>query len=104
MSWVSDAWDWYVANRETAAPLLAPLGSVLVGMGTIIVGGVVAWSALRQARTATNRHREQTRADQQRRVTESFSKAVEQLAHEKDAQTRLPDGVARPAHWPPEAP
>ena len=83
MSWVSDAWDWYIANRETAAPLLAPLGSVLVGMGTIIVGGAVAWSALRQARTATNRHREQTRADQQRRLTESFSKAVEQLASDK---------------------
>jgi hypothetical protein len=83
VAWVSDAWDWYIANRETAAPLLAPLGSVLVGMGTIVVGGVVAWSALRQARTATNRHREQTRADQQRRVTQSFSKAAEQLASEK---------------------
>jgi hypothetical protein len=83
MSWLSSAWDWYIANPEIAAPLLAPLGSVFVGMGTIIVGGVVAWSALRQARTATNRHREQTRADQQRRVTESFSKAVEQLAHKK---------------------
>ena len=32
MSWVSDVWDWYIANRETAAPLLAPLGSVVVGM------------------------------------------------------------------------
>lgn len=83
MAWVSDAWDWYIANRETAAPLLAPLGSVFVGMGTIIVGGVVAWSALRQARTATDRHREQTRADQQRRLTESFSKAVEQLSSDK---------------------
>ena len=83
MSWLSDAWDWYIANRETAAPLLAPLGSVLVGMGTIIVGGVVAWAALRQARTATNRHREQTLADQQRRLTESFSKAVEQLSSDK---------------------
>ena len=32
------------------------------------------------ARTATRRHYEQTGADQQRRLTESFSKAVEQLA------------------------
>jgi hypothetical protein len=52
-------------------------------MGTIVVGVVVAWAALRQARTASNRHHEQTRADQQRRLTESFSKAVEQLTHEK---------------------
>jgi Pentapeptide repeats (8 copies) len=43
----------------------------------------LVWAAVRQARTATNRHYEQTRADQQRRLTESFSKAVEQLAHDK---------------------
>ena len=57
----------------------------------------MARAALRQARTATEvarianrqaeiaavRHEEQTRADLQRRVTETFSKAVEQLASEK---------------------
>jgi hypothetical protein len=89
VSWISDALDWYAANRETAAPLLAPLASVLVGMGTIVVGVVVAWSALRQARTATNRHHEQTRADQQRRLTESFSKAVEQLSDRDKIEARL---------------
>jgi hypothetical protein len=90
-------WEWYVANRDDIAPLLAPLGSVVVGLGTVLVGGLVARAALRQARTATEvahianrqaeiaavRHDEQTRADRQRRVTEAFSKAVEQLAHEK---------------------
>jgi hypothetical protein len=90
-------WDWYHQNREAIAPLLAPLGSLAVGFGTIIVGGLVAWAALRQARTATRvaeianrqaeiasqRHDAQTRADQQRRITESFSKAVEQLANDK---------------------
>jgi hypothetical protein len=37
--------------------------------------------SIQQARTATRRHYEQTRADQQQRLTESFSKAVEQLAN-----------------------
>jgi hypothetical protein len=69
--WISDAWDWYLANPE-ARPIVAGLG-----------GAALVWAAVRQARTATNRHYEQTRADQQRRLTESFSKAVEQLAHEK---------------------
>jgi Pentapeptide repeats (8 copies) len=43
----------------------------------------------RQARTATNRHYEQTRADQQRRLTESFSKAVEQLSDRDKIEARL---------------
>ena len=97
-------WDWYQQNREAIAPLLGPLGSIVVGFGTIAVGVLVAWAALRQARTATRqaqiatqvaeianrqaeiasqRHEAQTKADQQRRITESFSKATEQLASEK---------------------
>src|SRR5215469_8071884 len=97
-------WDWYQQNRDPIAPLLAPLGSLVVGFGTIAVGGLVAWAALRQARTATQqaqiatevariancqaeiarqRHEAQTKADQQRRITETFSKATEQLASEK---------------------
>jgi hypothetical protein len=43
----------------------------------------LVWAAIQQARTATRRHYEQTRTDQQRRLTESFSKAVEQLASDK---------------------
>jgi hypothetical protein len=97
-------WELYHSNRDDIAPLLAPLGSVLVGLGTVLVGGLVARAALRQARTATEqaktatevarianrqaeiaalRHEEQTRADRQRRITDTFSKAVEQLASEK---------------------
>src|SRR5690349_5878609 len=38
---------------------------------------------LRQAATASKRHQEQTNADRQRRITESFSKAVEQLGNDK---------------------
>lgn len=39
----------------------------------------MAWAALRQAATARHRHEQQTDADRQRRISESFSKATEQL-------------------------
>lgn len=68
MSFLSDPWGWYAANREAVTPLLAPLASVLVGLGTVVIGGLVALAALRQARIARQRHYEQTRADQQRRL------------------------------------
>jgi hypothetical protein len=96
---VSLLWELYRSNRDDIAPLLAPLGSVFVGLGTVLIGGLVARAALRQARTATEvarianrqaeiaavRHEEQTRADRARRVTDTFSKAVEQLGSEKIA-------------------
>jgi hypothetical protein len=72
MSWVSAAWTWYAANSDKVNPIVAGLG-----------GAALVWAAIQQARTATRRHYEQTRADQQRRLTESFSKAVEQLASDK---------------------
>ena len=45
-------------------------------------------AALEQAKTAAERHEEQTRADRERRITESFAKAVEQLGSDK-LETRL---------------
>ena len=39
-------------------------------------------------RTVLNRHEAQTETDRQRRITESFTKAVEQLAHQ-DIEVRL---------------
>ena len=72
MSWVSDGWAWYTTNSGHVNPIVAGFG-----------GAALVWAAIRQARTATNRHHEQTRADQQRRLTESCSKAVEQLASDK---------------------
>jgi uncharacterized protein YjbI with pentapeptide repeats len=72
MSWLSSAWDWYAAHSDKVNPIVAGLG-----------GAALVWAAIRQARTATDRHYEQTHADQQRRLTETFSKAVEQLASEK---------------------
>ena len=82
-SWI---WETYKANREHIVPLL-----------TFVAASIVAWAALRQARTATRqaktaaqqaeiarlRHEEQTKADHQQRITESFTKAVEQLGSEK---------------------
>jgi uncharacterized protein YjbI with pentapeptide repeats len=55
-----------------------------------------AWAALKQVETAADqakiaadRHEEQTRADRERRITESFAKAVEQLGSDKQIATRL---------------
>jgi hypothetical protein len=72
MLWVSAGWAWYAANSSKVDPIVAGLG-----------GAALVWAAIREARTATNRYYEQTRADQQRRLTETFSKAVEQLASDK---------------------
>ena len=47
-----------------------------------------AAAAFEQAKTAAERHDEQTRADRERRITESFAKAVEQLGSDK-LETRL---------------
>jgi hypothetical protein len=57
--------------------------SAIIPLGAGIGGAIVAWAALAQAATARRRHDAQTDADRQRRITESFSKAVEQLAHDK---------------------
>ena len=80
MSWselLTDAWKWYSTNRADLTPIGAFLGGV-----------VIAWAALRQAGIAARRHDAQTEADRQRRITESFSKAVEQLGSDK-IETRL---------------
>ena len=58
-------WNPYKAQREAFAPLF-----------TLVAGLAIAGVTLM-------RHFAQTEADQQRRLTESFSKAVEQLASDK---------------------
>jgi Pentapeptide repeats (8 copies) len=68
----ANAWHWYHLNRDDITPL-----------GTFAGAAVVAWAALRQAKTARLRHEKQTEADRQRRITESFSKAAEQLGNDK---------------------
>jgi uncharacterized protein YjbI with pentapeptide repeats len=68
------AWGWYLIkdNREAVVPLATGAG----GLIALIV-------AFGQFKTARLRHEEQTRADLQRRITESFSKAAEQLGSDK---------------------
>jgi hypothetical protein len=65
-------WQWYSSNVSAVTPI-----------GTFIGAAVIAWAALTQSRTARLRHEEQTKADLQRRITESFSKACEQLGSDK---------------------
>lgn len=63
---------WYHAYREDITPIGAAIG-----------GAILAWIAFGQMKTARLRHEEQTKADNQRRITESFSKATEALASDK---------------------
>lgn len=76
-------WEWYGANRDKVIPLLAPLATVFGALATLAVGAFVVRAALEQASVARLRHEAQTRADFQRRITESYAKAVEQLGSDK---------------------
>jgi Pentapeptide repeats (8 copies) len=69
---LSLVWPWYKSNVSSVTPI-----------ATFIGAAVIAWAALQQAGTARLRHEEQTKADWRRRITESFSKAAEQLGHDK---------------------
>ena len=84
MSWLSSAWHWYAfaetgTNGVTAYPHAGLANPVVAGIGAALLIG----AALQQAATAQRRHKEQTDADRQRRITESFSKATEQLGSDK---------------------
>jgi hypothetical protein len=79
VSWVRAAWQWYSVN----APFINPIGTFVGAVGAFATAAALAWAGVQNARTAARRHEEQTNADRQRRITESFSKAVEQLASEK---------------------
>ncbi len=68
---------WY--NGTVTYPNAGLLNPMIAGLGAALL--IIA--ALQQARTARLRHEEQTRADLQRRFTESFSKATEQLGSDK---------------------
>jgi hypothetical protein len=79
VSWVRAAWQWYSVN----APVINPIGTFVAAVGAFATAAALAWAGVQNARTAARRHEEQTNADRQRRITESFSNAVEQLASEK---------------------
>ena len=59
------------------------LAFLLFSGATAAGAALLAWAALRQAATATDRHQAQIYPDQQRRITESFSKGIEQLGSDK---------------------
>jgi uncharacterized protein YjbI with pentapeptide repeats len=79
VSWLGAAWQWYSAN----ATVVNPIGTFVGAVAAFATAATLAWAGVRNARTAALRHEEQTKADSQRRITESFSKAIEQLASEK---------------------
>jgi len=78
------AWRWYSEERvirddTVTYPHATLLNPLIAGIGAALL----IYAAIQQARTANQRHAAQTKADQQRRITESFSKAIEQLGSDK---------------------
>jgi hypothetical protein len=71
--------QWLMQRPQTAFLPVGIAGVLLL----LIFSGVTAAVAAVAAWIALLRHFAQTDADRQRRITESFSKAVEQLAHDK---------------------
>jgi len=69
-------------------PILGGLGALLLIYAAIRQARTAteqAETARKQAQTASDRHEAQTEADRQRRITESYSKATEQLGSDKIA-------------------
>src|ERR1700727_2730789 len=67
---------WYAKghkdkNGAVTYPNAALVNPILAGIGATLL----IYAAIRQAQTANSRHEAQTKADLQRRITESFSKA-----------------------------
>jgi Pentapeptide repeats (9 copies) len=69
---LTDVWEFYRTNRQDLVPL-----------ATFAAGVIAAWVGLGQLRIARWRHEAQTRTDLQRRISESFVKATEQIADDK---------------------
>ena len=84
MSWLGIAWEWYSAEAVSQTGAVThPHAALINPVGAFIGAALLAWAALKQAATASRRHNEQTNADRQRRITESFSKAIEQLGSDR---------------------
>jgi hypothetical protein len=92
---------WYAAEQRddkgaVTYPHASLVNPILGGLGALFL----IYAAIRQARTAnaqaeiarkqaeiaSDRHQAQTTADQQRRITENYTKAVEQLSSDKIEQ------------------
>jgi Pentapeptide repeats (8 copies) len=75
---IARSYQW-LADHQQAVFLLA---GIVIVIGLFFVN-VIAAAAVTAAWVALIRHYAQTEADRQRRIAESFSKAAEQLAHDK---------------------
>jgi uncharacterized protein YjbI with pentapeptide repeats len=95
----ADIWLFWSENRDNVRDLLFALAAP--------VALITAGAALRQASIAGKRHVEQTNADRERRITDSFTKAVELLG-KPELEVRLGaiyalERIARESkrdHWP----
>ena len=89
LDWLS--WEFWSKDTQglnhLAVIIAGVIGIPLLAIRTFAANRS-ANAALEQAKTAAERHDEQTRADRERRITESFAKAVEQLGSDK-LETRL---------------
>jgi len=83
MSWLSAAWHWYAAAEPGSNGPVYPHAGLVNPLAAGIGAALLIGAAVQQALTARRRHEQQTKADLQRRITESFSKAVEQLGSDK---------------------
>jgi hypothetical protein len=90
-SWVRETWSWVGETHSKNPDIFALLAILIAALLAFIAASTAAWAALRQAKIARLRHEEQTEADLQRRITENFTKAVDQLGSDK-LQVRL-DGI-----------
>lgn len=101
--WLSWAWAFWAKDPESVRNLFVILGG-LIGLG------LLGWRTLnihRQTKTLMRRHEAQVEADRERRITDNFTRAVEQLGSER-LETRLGaiyalERIARESerdHWP----
>jgi uncharacterized protein YjbI with pentapeptide repeats len=75
---------WYVSGQTddkgvVTYPHASLINPIFGGLGALLL----IYAAIRQVQIANDRHEAQTKADLQRRITESYSKAIEQLGSEK---------------------
>lgn len=108
--WVTKL-GWFLSGnseviRDIALTLAAIIGFPLVFWRTLATHRQ-SKAALQQADTASERHRQQTDADRQQRITETFARAIDQLGSEKvEVRVGGIHALARIAresprdHWP----
>ena len=79
-------WTLFRENYDIVRDFFVAGGTV-VGLVLLFVRTKATYqlsdAALQQAETASMRHKQQTEADTQRRITESFARAIEQLGSEQ---------------------